>query len=134
MSLKKWICAASNLKEKESCCLVFMPSTKCKIRYFHIPVVVKKWWQERCTKKHDKRAGLLLCQSFSLLFFLSFSLTLLFSLLKFPNTRDVQMLKWRLQRVGQSFLPKESLIWVLVNTGDKWTSVCLLKLHSGFLT
>lgn len=66
--------------------------------------------------------------------FLSFSLTLPFLLLKFPNTRDVQMLKWRLQRVGQSFLPKESLIWVLVNTGDKWTSVCLLKLHSGFLT
>ena len=76
----------------------------------------------------------LLCQSFSLLFFLLFSLTLPFSLLKFRNTREVQMLKWRLQRVGQSFLPKESLIWVLVNTGDKWTSVCLLKLHSGFLT
>ena len=121
MSLKEWICAASNLKEKESCCLVFMSSTKCKIRHFHI--VVKKWWQERCTKKRATCTGLLLCQSFSLLFFLLFSLTLPSWLLKFPNTHDVQMLKWRLQRVGQSFLPKESLIWVLVNTGDKWTSV-----------
>ena len=132
MSLKKWICAASNLKEKESCCLVFMSSTKCKIRHFHI--VVKKWRQERCTKKHDTRAGLLLCQSFYLLFFCHSRWPCRLSLLKFPNTREVQMLKWRLERVEQSFLPKESLIWVLVNTGDKWTSVCLLKLHSGFST
>ena len=77
ISLKKWICAASNFitlilfclirqmlaiflelnskgpyrssgKEKESCCLVFQSLTKREIRHFHVVVVQ---WQQRNVQK-----------------------------------------------------------------------------------
>ena len=51
----------SSGKEKESCCLLFLSSTKREISQFHVVVVQRT--AEKCTKKRDARVKLLFCFS-----------------------------------------------------------------------
>ena len=55
-----WSWVVSKLrKRKESCCLLFPPSTKREFRHFH--VVVGQQRQRNVQKKRDARAKLLFC-------------------------------------------------------------------------
>ena len=58
----------SSGKEKESCYLVFLFSTKREIRHFHV-VVVQRRPAKKCTKKREARAKLLFCPSKPVAFF-----------------------------------------------------------------
>ena len=49
----------SSGKEKESCCLVFLSSTKREVRHFHVVIVQGR--QRNVQKKSDERAKLLFC-------------------------------------------------------------------------
>ena len=75
----------SSGKEKESCCLVFPPSTKRGIRHFHV-VVAQQRRQRNVQKKRDARAKLFSCQSKPIAF-LPFSVPSLLSLLPNMDTK-----------------------------------------------
>ena len=49
----------SSGKEKESCCLVFLSSTKREVRHFRVVIVQRR--QRNVQKKRDERAKLLIC-------------------------------------------------------------------------
>ena len=44
----------SSEKEKENCCLVLMPSTKCKTRKFHVLVMQR---QQKNLQRNVRNAG-----------------------------------------------------------------------------
>ena len=71
----------SSGKEKQSCCLVFMPSTKHEITHTHITVVQHE--------KHDAHAKLLFCKLKPIVLF-SFLLPSPYSLLTLNNNLTVR--------------------------------------------
>ena len=72
----------SSGKEKESCCLVFMSSTKHEIRHFHIAVVQ---WQPRNVQKVWCMCKVVVLSIYLPIAFFPSSLLLPSLLLKLPN-------------------------------------------------
>ena len=91
-------------KGKESCCLVFPPSTKHEIRHFNVVVVQRRL--RNVQKKRDARAKLLFSLS-KLIAFLPFALPSPSSLLELPKSEQIQGLIGILPKKKKTIAPWE---------------------------